>query len=155
MENVNADLSISRLIRAPRRAIWQAWAEPELFARWWIPAPIECRVVQLDLTPGGGFETRMRQPGQEVQPNLEGCFVEVVPGERLAFTTCLTAGWRPHTPWLALTAIMTLTEEAGGTRYCARVLHRDAAEAAKHRAMGFSEGWGTVIGQLAALVEPA
>ena len=25
-----ADLAISRLVRAPRAALWQAWSEPEL-----------------------------------------------------------------------------------------------------------------------------
>lgn len=151
---MSADLTISRLIKAPPAKVWQAWSEPKHFAQWWIPAPIECQVVKMDLRPGGAFETRMREPGQaEFQPHVEGCFLEVEPERRLTFTTSLVEGWRPGEPWLALTAIITLTPEDGGTRYSALVLHKTDEDARKHDEMGFQEGWGTAIAQLAALVE--
>ncbi|WP_231923251.1 SRPBCC domain-containing protein [Sphingobium cloacae] len=109
-------------------------------------------MVKLDLCPGGGFETRMREDGGEFRPHVEGCFLEILPEARLVFTTVLTEGWRPAEPWLALTAIITFEAEGGGTRYSARVLHRNAADSKKHEDMGFQEGWGTAIDQLAAFV---
>jgi uncharacterized protein YndB with AHSA1/START domain len=48
---------------------------------------------------------------------------------------------------------MTLTPEENGTRYAARVLHKNAADSKKHEEMGFHKGWGTTIDQLAALAE--
>ncbi|MGE4219896.1 MAG: SRPBCC family protein [Alphaproteobacteria bacterium] len=145
-----SELTISRFIAAPPSAVWTAWSTPEHLEKWWIPAPIECRVVKLDLHPGGAFETRMREGGGDFQPHVEGCFLEVVPQARLVFTTVLTEGWRPAEPWLALTAIITFEAERDGTRYASRVLHRNAEDARKHDEMGFQEGWGTAIGQLAA-----
>ena len=62
-------------------------------------------------------------------------------------------GWQPFEPFLAVTAILTLTPQDGGTLYAAQVLHRSASDAAKHDAMGFQQGWGTAIAQLATLVE--
>lgn len=151
---MSADLTISRLIKAPPAAIWQAWSDPAHFAQWWIPAPIECQVVKLDLRPGGGFETRMREPGKaEFQPHVEGCFLEIEPERKLSFTTSLVEGWRPSEPWLAVTAIMTFTPEGDATRYAARVLHKTEEDARKHDEMGFQEGWGTAIAQLAGLVK--
>jgi len=150
----DTDLSISRLIKAPPAAVWEAWSKPEHLARWWIPAPIECKVIKLDLRPGGGFETLMREGNDAFGPHLEACFLDIVPEERLVFTTVLAEGWRPIEPWLALTAIITLEAEGQGTRYAARVLHRNAEESAKHAQMGFLEGWGSALSQLAALVEP-
>lgn len=151
---MSADLTISRLIKAPPAAIWQAWSDPVHFAQWWIPAPIECQVVRLDLRPGGAFETRMREPGKaEFQPHVEGCFLEIEPERKLSFTTSLVEGWRPAEPWLAVTAIMTFTPEGDATRYSALVLHKTQEDARKHDEMGFQEGWGTAIAQLAALVE--
>jgi uncharacterized protein YndB with AHSA1/START domain len=147
----HAELEISRLIKAPPAAIWTAWTVREHFEKWWIPAPIECRVVKLDVRPGGGFETHMREGDGDFQPHVEGCFLDAVPEERLVFTTVLSEGWRPTEPWLALTAIITLEPEGNGTRYSARVLHKNAAESKKHADMGFHEGWGTTIDQLAAL----
>ena len=153
MTHDNFALEISRLIKAPPSAIWKAWTDPEHFQKWWIPEPIECRVIKLDVRSGGGFETQMREGAGEFQPHVEGCFLDAVPEERLVFTTALTEGWRPAEPWLTLTAIMTFTPEGGGTRYAARVLHKNAADSQKHEEMGFHEGWGTTIGQLAALLE--
>jgi uncharacterized protein YndB with AHSA1/START domain len=146
-------LEISRFIKAPPSAIWKAWTVREHFERWWIPAPIECRVIKLDVRPGGGFETRMREGDGDFQPHLEGCFLDVIPNQRLVFTTVLAEGWQPIEPWLALTAIMTFTTEGAGTRYAARVLHKTGEDARKHEDMGFHDGWGTTIDQLAALVE--
>ncbi|WP_336978245.1 SRPBCC family protein [Altererythrobacter fulvus] len=151
MSALQADLAISRLIKAPPAAVWKGWAEAEHFDRWWIPQPMECRSIKHDLRPGGGFETVMREPGGEWQPHMEACFLEVVPGERLVFTTMLGEGWRPIEPWLGLTAIVTLTPEDGGTRYAARVMHKTPEDAARHSDLGFADGWGTVIEQLGKL----
>jgi uncharacterized protein YndB with AHSA1/START domain len=148
----SSELTIDRFIAAPPARVWQAWSTPDHLAKWWIPAPIECQVVKLDLRPGGGFETRMREGGGDFQPHVEACFLEVVPESRLVFTTVLKHGWQPTEPWLALTAIITFTAEGNGTRYASRVLHKNAADSRKHEEMGFEEGWGTAIGQLAAFV---
>lgn len=148
-----SELTISRFINAPPALVWKAWSTPEHLAKWWIPAPIECQVVKLDLRPGGGFETLMREGGGEFQPHVDGCFLEIVPEARLVFTTVLKEGWQPAEPWLAMTAIITFEAEAGGTRYSARALHKTPEESRKHEEMGFQDGWGTAIAQLAALVE--
>ena len=149
-----SELTISRHIAAPPAAVWDAWSDPAKLAQWWIPAPIICRVDQLDLRPGGGFVTRMREEGAtDFQPHVDGCFLEAIPNERLVFTTVLTEGWQPAEPWLALTAILTFEAKDGGTLYSARVLHKSPEESAKHEEMGFYEGWGTAIGQLAGLLE--
>jgi uncharacterized protein YndB with AHSA1/START domain len=157
MTTQSPDLTISRFIAAPRAAVWRAWSEPKHFEQWWIPAPMQCKVVKMDLRPGGGFETLMREgdgaTGEMWQPHVEGCFLDVVPEQRLSFTTVLTEGWRPFEPWLALTAIMTLTAEGTGTRYTSRVLHKTEADSKKHEELGFFDGWGTVIDQLSVVAQ--
>jgi len=147
------ELTIDRFIDAPPARVWKAWSTPEHLARWWIPAPIECQVVKLDLRPGGGFETRMREGGDDFQPHVEGCFLDIVPEARLVWTTLLTEGWKPAEPWLALTAIITFEAEQGGTRYASRVLHKNAADSRQHVEMGFHDGWGAAIDQLVAFLD--
>lgn len=147
------ELTISRLIKAPPSMVWDAWSDPARLTKWWIPAPIECRVDTLDLRPGGGFVTRMREGGGDWQPHVDGCFLDAIPERKLVFTTVMTEGWQPVDPWLALTAILTFEPQDGGTLYAARVLHKSPEDSAKHDAMGFHDGWGTAIGQLARLVE--
>jgi uncharacterized protein YndB with AHSA1/START domain len=103
----------------------------------------------MDLRPGGGFETQMSEDGgRTFTPHLEGCFLEIVPQERIIFTTSLTENWRPFDPWLALTTIITMEDEGKDTRYMARVLHKNQEESLKHQKMGFEEGWSATIEQL-------
>ncbi|OJY75810.1 MAG: polyketide cyclase [Rhodospirillales bacterium 70-18] len=149
----SSELTISRIINAPPATVWKAWSRPEHLAKWWIPAPVECKVIKLDLRPGGGFETLMREGGGEFQPHVEACFLDVVPERRMVWTTTLAEGWQPIEPWMALTAIITFEAEGQGTRYAARVLHKTPADSRKHEELGFHEGWGTVIDQLAAHVQ--
>lgn len=153
MSTGDTALHISRMINAPPAKVWTAWSRPEHLARWWIPAPIACEVVKLDLWPGGGFETRMREPGKAFGPHLTACFLEIVPERRLVWTTALGEGWKPIEPWLTLTAVIGLEPEGSGTRYSARVMHKTAADSRRHQELGFEEGWGTTIDQLAAFAE--
>ena len=48
------DLTLHRVIGAPRQRIWEAWTQPEKFAKWWTPAPTVTRVDRLEPEPGGG-----------------------------------------------------------------------------------------------------
>ncbi|MGY4397288.1 uncharacterized protein YndB with AHSA1/START domain [Sphingomonas sp. UYAg733] len=146
------DLTISRIIKAPRGAVWRAWAEPANFERWWIPAPARCQVVAMDLRPGGALETRMSENGGDFGPHLSACFLAVDAAERIVFTSALVAGWRPaEHPFM--TAIITMADHPDGTDYTAYAMHKNGADRAMHQNLGFADGWGTVIAQLAALVE--
>jgi uncharacterized protein YndB with AHSA1/START domain len=151
MTNDNCELCISRIIQAPRSAVWSAWADREHFEKWWIPAPILCKVIKMDMKPGGGFETHMSEDGDSFQPHVEGCFLDIVHQTRIVFTTALTENWKPQDPWLALTAIITMEDEGEATKYCARVLHKNPEDSRKHEKMGFEEGWGAAIDQLGKL----
>ena len=70
---------------------------------------------------------------------------------RITFTSMLLGGWRPATPWMPFTAIVTLADEGDGTRYVAKVMHADQASRDRHEEMGFFDGWNTCIDQLEAL----
>jgi uncharacterized protein YndB with AHSA1/START domain len=43
--------------------------------------------------------------------------------------------------------------EGAGTRYTARVLHKNEADSKKHEELGFFDGWGTVIDQLSVVAQ--
>ncbi|MCP2266006.1 SRPBCC family protein [Promicromonospora thailandica] len=146
------DLTVSRVIRAPRAAVWDAWADPASLEQWWVPAPQVCRVRELDLRPGGSFRTELSQDGVEFGPHITGCFLAVDELERIVFTDALVAGWRPA-PTSFVTAVITMEDHPDGTAYRATALHRDAADRDRHEELGFHDGWGTVTRQLAALVE--
>lgn len=152
----DTDLEITRLLAAPRDCIWQAWADPGLLAQWWCPKPWVTEVRAFDFRPGGDFHTYMHGPdgkGGTGESDNPGCFLEIVPSERIVSTSMLTGGWRPVSSWLPMTAIITMSDEGNATRYTARCLHQDAADAKRHADMGFHEGWGICISQLETLAQ--
>ena len=86
----------------------------------------------------------------------EGCYLEVVPQERLVWTDALLPGFRPAPkPFVPfyITAIITFETEGAGTRYTATCLHSGEPEARKHAEMGFFDGWGATLDQLVALAK--
>lgn len=150
--NPDLDLTISRIIKAPRQVVWSAWTEPASFEQWWIPAPARCRVQDMELRPGGAFVTQMSENGGEFAPHLSACFLAIDDLERIVFTNALVGGWRPaERPFM--TAIITFEDHPMGTDYVAHVMHKDNADRNRHEELGFYDGWGTVADQLAALAE--
>ena len=149
-EPTGRDLVLTRLIPAPRRALWRAWTEPELVKRWFAPKPYTTPVAELDLRPGGASLIVMRSPDGQDLPN-RGVYLEVVPDTRLVVTDAYTSAWVPsEKPFL--TVILTFADEAGGTRYTARARHWTLEDRQAHEAMGFERGWGICADQLTEVV---
>jgi uncharacterized protein YndB with AHSA1/START domain len=147
------DLVLERMLDAPRDLVWKAWTDPELMKRWWAPKPYETPEVEMDLRPGGRFYSRMIGP-DGFDSGGEGCFLEVVEGERIAWTSALLGGYRPagkieDCGGFPFTAIVTFEDNGDGrTRYKAVAMHKDQADTDTHAQMGFQEGWGTCADQL-------
>ncbi|MEV0055643.1 SRPBCC domain-containing protein [Saccharopolyspora shandongensis] len=152
--NTELDLGIDRVIRAPRKQVWDAWTAPANLSQWWVPAPTRCRVEHLDVRPGGAFVTLMSDDGDAFVPHLDACFLVVDEHERIVFTNALDSGWRPASPApVPMTAEIVLLDHPDGTDYRVVVRHGDPAARARHAELGFTEGWGTTTAQLARLVE--
>lgn len=140
------DLVLERTIDVPRELVWTAWTTPKHIREWFVPKPWSITDCEIDLRPGGIFRTTMRSPEGQEFPNV-GCYLEVVPQERLVFTDTLLPGFRPS-PEPFFTAILTLESQGSGTRYTAYAIHRDEEGRKKHEEMGFHDGWGTVVTQM-------
>ena len=148
------DLELERILDAPRELVWKAWTTPEHLKRWWAPRPYETPECEMDLRPGGAFYTRMTGPDGFEEAGT-GCFLEIVEGERLVWTSALGEGYRPNEldaegcGAFPFTAIVTLEDEGDGrTRYRAVAMHANRADRDTHEKMGFHDGWGTVADQL-------
>lgn len=148
------DLTVERVIRAPRHSIWCAWTDPALLQRWWVPAPTTARIEELDVRPGGGFVTYMSENGRDFVPHTDGIFLVVEEERRIVFTNAISSGWRPATPApVAMTAEVVLGEHPDGTDYRVVVRHGDPSAREHHETLGFFDGWGSVTRALATLVE--
>ncbi|MBX9244903.1 SRPBCC domain-containing protein [Actinotalea ferrariae] len=152
--NPELDLTIERVIRAPRVSVWDAWTDPALLEQWWTPAPTRTRVDVLDPRPGGGFVTRMSEDGEAYVPHTDAAFIVVEEGSRLVFTNAIDSAWRPAAPApVSMTADVRLRDHPDGTEYLVTVRHGDPASRARHEELGFFDGWGSVTEALARLTE--
>jgi len=145
------DLVLEREIDVPVELVWEAWTTPESIKHWFVPKPWSVTECEIDLRPGGVFSTTMRSPEGEEFPNL-GCYLEVIPNQRLVFTDALLPGYRPASkPFFS--AALLLEPNGGGTRYTAIAIHNDEAARKQHEEMGFHDGWGTVVDQMVAHIK--
>jgi uncharacterized protein YndB with AHSA1/START domain len=151
--NPDLDLSVERIIRAPRASVWNAWIDPSSLERWWLPAPARCRVDRLEVRPGGAFVTSMSDDGADFAPHIDACFLVIDELERIAFTNAIDSAWRPATPSVSMTAEIALSDHPDGTDYRIVVRHGDPTARSRHEDLGFADGWGTVTDQLARFVE--
>ena len=152
--NPDLDLTLERVIRAPRAVVWRAWTDPRRLEQWWVPAPTVARVDRLEARPGGALVTRMSDDGVEFVPHMDASFLVVDELERLVFTNAIDSRWRPaHPEPIAMVAEILLADHPVGTDYRVVLRHGDPAAGARHEEIGFFDGWSSVTGQLAVLVE--
>ena len=89
--NPQLDFVLERFIDAPKHLVWEALTKPEHLKAWYMPkswgAVADC---EMDVRPGGIFSIDIATAEGQVFPNL-GCFLEVIPMERLSWTSML---WR-------------------------------------------------------------
>ncbi len=142
------DFAIERFIDAPVRLVWEALTKPEHLKEWYMPkAWGRVSHAELELRPGGIIRIDIVVgEGQEV-PNL-GCVLEVVPMQRLVWTSMLFPGYRPAVfDDIPITAMMTMESVGAGTRYVFTALHRNEADLKNNLASGFYQGTEIAIDQ--------
>lgn len=151
--NPDLDLELVREVDVPPELVWKAWTTPDLLTKWFAPKPFETPQCEIDLRPGGIFRTVMRSPDGDEFDNA-GCYLDVVPNERLVWTSALGPGYRPQAGPMSFTAILELQPTGnGGTKYRAIAMHQTPEDAKQHADMGFVEGWGAALDQLVELVK--
>jgi uncharacterized protein YndB with AHSA1/START domain len=147
------DFAIERFIDAPTRLVWEALTKPEHLKEWYMPkAWGRVSRAELDVRPGGIISIDIAVANGAEVPNV-GCVLEVVPMERLVWTSMLFPGYRPAVfDDIPITAIMTMRAEGTGTRYVFTALHRSEADLETNKTSGFYEGTNVAIDQFVAHV---
>jgi uncharacterized protein YndB with AHSA1/START domain len=151
--NPKLDFAIERFIDAPTRLVWEALTKPEHLKEWYMPRPWgRVARAEMDLRPGGIIRIDIAVGDGPETPNV-GCVLEVVPMQRLVWTSMLFPGYRPAVfDDIPITAIMTMEPVGAGTRYVFTALHRDVADLETNKASGFYQGTEMAIDQFVAHV---
>ena len=93
------DLVLTRLLQAPRAAVWRCWTEPALLGQWFAPKPWTTPEVSLDLRPGGVTWLTGAPPGQpdmQTQALNDVNALQVIAGD--------SSGLHVILPWFASTS---------------------------------------------------
>jgi uncharacterized protein YndB with AHSA1/START domain len=90
------DLTITRMLDAPRELVYEMWTNPDHLARWWGPEGFTATACTLDRRTGGRWRICMTDGAAEHWAS--GVYRELVPPERLvlSFSWEEPAGVREH-----------------------------------------------------------
>ena len=77
------ELVVTRTFDAPARLVFEAWSNPELFQRWWVPKSMgmQLRSCEMDVRTGGKYR---RSFGDGM--DFFGRYIEVTPPSRIVWT---------------------------------------------------------------------
>jgi uncharacterized protein YndB with AHSA1/START domain len=81
------ELVVTRTFNAPARIVFEAWAKPELFKRWWVPKSMGMSLLlcDMDVRAGGKYRLVFGLNGSKVM-EVFGRYIEVTPPSRLVWT---------------------------------------------------------------------
>lgn len=143
----DCELVVTRRVNGPPALVFRAWAEPELFRRWWAPASFGVTIIsyEADVRSGGTYRLVMGHASSDQPMAFFGKYIEVVPGERIVWTN--DEGDEEG-------AVTTVTFEAEGaqTLVVVRDLYPSKEALDEAVASGSTSGWGEQLTQLEKLV---
>jgi uncharacterized protein YndB with AHSA1/START domain len=102
------ELVVTRTFNGPARLVFQAWTQPELFKRWWVPksAGLTLLSCEMDVRVGGGYRLVFAWKPEPMA--FFGKYLEVTPHSRLSWSN-------DESPDGAITTV-TFEESGGKTR---------------------------------------
>ena len=151
------EFTISRIFKASRQKVWDAWTKPELLALWFGPKGSTMTIISADVRPGGVVHSHM--DGEFGRLWAKFVYREVVPPSRLIWEHSFSneradiAGspFSDHWPRVLLNSV--IFEDAGEDtrmRLTSTPLNATAAEQAEFTAAidSMHGGWGGSFDEL-------
>jgi uncharacterized protein YndB with AHSA1/START domain len=140
---------LTRVIRAPRAAVWGAWMNAESLPKWWGPDGFSCRTQRIDLREGGEWVFDMIAPDGTVFPNHHR-YGRVIAEARLDYALL----WGENGPKHA-DAWATFEDTDGATRVTLCMVMATRKEWEDARGFGAEALGQQTLGKLAAMVGAA
>lgn len=142
-------LELTRVIRAPRQRVFDAWTRPETIRQWFGPQGFTTPLVKTDAKPGGAYAIHMEGPApspdeQCRRSTVSGMYTKVNPYDLLQFTWAAT--WAPEEASLVT---IHLRDVDGGTEL--RLVHERFAS--ENSCKGHTAGWTGAMEKLVKLLE--
>ena len=80
------EVVVPRTFNGPARIVFEAWTQPELFKRWWVPKSMGMTLIacEMDVRVGGKYRLVFAHDASEA--TFFGSYLEVTPHSRLVWT---------------------------------------------------------------------
>jgi uncharacterized protein YndB with AHSA1/START domain len=147
------EVTLTRILDAPRELVFKVWTDPEHLARWWGPHGFTNPVCNVDPRKGGKILIHMRGPDGVVYP-MSGTFHEIVPPERLVFLSAA----EDQDGEAVLESLTTVTFALHGNRQTKLTVHahaRGLKPIAAQYLEGMQAGWTQSLERLDAHLRQA
>ncbi|HEY5219332.1 MAG TPA: SRPBCC domain-containing protein [Gemmatimonadaceae bacterium] len=142
-------LRMTRVIKAKRDKVFQAWIKPETLKQWMGPQGIVVPVVKIDARVGGQYRIEMESTGDGMgnagdKYVVVGVYEEIVPNEKLVFT------WMWERPDATKTVVtILLKDKDGGTELT--LIHERFGSTDEMKS--HESGWTSSMEKLAGVLE--
>ena len=133
---MEAALSITRLLDAPRELVFEVWTNPDHLAKWWGPIGYTATSCTINLAEGGGWRTCMRDwAGAEHW--ARGTYREIAAPERLVFSLA----WEEPAgvPGRDMLVTVTFADRDGKTEMTFRQVGFESVEDRASHSVGWQE----------------
>ena len=136
------EITLTRVLDAPRSRVWAAWTEPEHLTKWFAPAGFTCPEASVDLRVGGEARLVMRSPDGVDMPNV-GHFEEVVDQQRLVVRSEVNGP--DGSPLIRSRYVATFEDAGTGTRLTVVAKAQVFSEQMVPALEGMKLGWDQCI----------
>jgi uncharacterized protein YndB with AHSA1/START domain len=143
------ELTLTRVINAPRERVFQAWSEPKQVQRWFAPQPLTLPKCEMDFRPGGSFNMAMRAPDGQEYP-FSGVYSEIVPPAKLVWI-----GQFPNGPANQIRTTVIFEAQGNKTKLTVQQIFTVMTPETEPHTKGAKEGWTATLNQLTEYAEKA
>ncbi len=139
------ELTLTRILDAPREVVFGLWIKPEHVKQWWGPTGFTNPVCRLDAKPGGSIYIDMKGPDGTVYP-MSGTFKEIIIPQKIVFTSnALDSSGKPL---FEVNNTITFEDVKGQTKLTVNARVSEITKEAKPYLDGMNEGWNQTLDRL-------
>jgi len=140
------EIILTRVLDAPRDAVFKAYTDPQFIPRWWGPRRLTTKVLKMDVRPGGRWRIVQRD-FSGVEFKFHGVYHDIRPPERLVYTFEFEG-----MPGHVSLETGTFDELEGGTLLTGKSVFQSVVDRDGMMAGGMAEGVSESMDRLAELL---
>lgn len=141
------EILITRVFDAPAQLLFDAWRTPAQLLKWFGPPGYPLTLCEVDFRVGGRFRFAMTGPDGQQNTPFGGTYREIVPGHKIVYDNGFEGEGAER-----MFITVTFDESGGRTTMTMRTLFSSTQARDDHVHLGFKEGTGAGLDQLAELL---